>query len=466
MIERACGLVLVNVELPSIGYCNSHLDIASDYLDALFVGENIYEFCDEIDWTDEYDQASHLRYIQYRIRVHDIDGLLQKARWLAAGINNEDECDQEEFEQVRSYVSDFESDLPFRRVHFVELADNYMLNEITGQSYENIGDETDANVWAEFFPNQPECRFRYFLSAMTSEFGGPCYCSSYDWVISAGLPIETMLRKYGGMNALELTPALIISSKGTDIATNNSVAVRLDHAAFSDPLEMLRETGRVTDETFTAFRMSQDGSILIADLKQWMLVNFAAGEGRLGKLQLESLLNEMEVGTESIRQCLGRPTALACNWNLMSDEQFERLCCEALARCGHYDPARIMKMGRSRSRDGGRDIVTFSNLPLKRSGGKFIFQCKRIGKDKALGGKNVSVSDVVDQFNAGGFGIMTSGLIDSTLYDKIEQITATRSLQRDFWDQLRLERFLAENLDIKRRYFDSRGEPIGVTEPT
>jgi hypothetical protein len=295
---------------------------------------------------------------------------------------------------------------------------------------------------------------------MTHEFGGPCYCSPYDWIVASKLPIETMLKTYGGINVVQLTPASIISCKGTDIATNDRVAVRLDQAAFADPLKMLRETGRIIDETFTGFRMSEDGSILIGNLKEWILVNFAAGEGRLGKLQLEGLLNEMEVGTESIRQCLGRPTVLACNWNSVSDEQFERLCCEVLARCGHYDPERVVKMGRSRSRDGGRDIIAFSNLPLNRSRCKFIFQCKRIGRDRALGGKNVTVSDVVDQFGAGGFGVMTSGLIDSTLYDKVEQITEKRSLQRDFWDQLRLERFLAENLDIKNRYFDIHGEPL------
>lgn len=82
-----------------------------------------------------------------------------------------------------------------------------------------------------------------------------------------------------------------------------------------------------------------------------------------------------------------------------------------------------------------------------------------LGKDKALGGKNVSVSDVVDQFGAGGFGVMTSGLIDATLYDKVEQIANNRSIDRDWWDQLRLERFLAENTDIKNRYFDGSGEP-------
>ena len=459
-IKQAGGRLYLNVKLPSIGYCDSHLDIASDYLDALFVGETIYPLCTRVDWQHEYRESSHLHYIQYCLESRNLTPLIDKLRWLACGIDCEDDCDQETFEQVRSCVSDFESELPFRRVHFVELADNYMINQVTGQSYENIGDDADSVVWNEFFPNQPECKFGYILSAMTHEFGGQCFSSTSDWIIAAGLPIEQLLVKYGGLDGeIQLSQAAMIRCGDMDVATNDRVAVKIEYSAFEDGVRMLRETGRLNEPGSQSFRISQDGSILIADIGNWMFVNFAAGESRLGKVQLESVIARLGMGVESLRQCLGRPTMIACNWDGLSDERFERLCCDVLERCGHYDRERITKMGRSRSRDGGRDIIAFSNPRAGRPSRKFIFQCKRIGKDKALCGKNVSVSDVVDQFGAGGFGVMTSGLIDATLYDKVEQIANNRSIDRDWWDQLRLERFLAENTDIKNRYFDGSGEP-------
>jgi hypothetical protein len=77
-------------------------------------------------------------------------------------------------------------------------------------------------------------------------------------------------------------------------------------------------------------------------------------------------------------------------------------------------------MGKSRSRDGGRDIVFHTTGRAGQPPVKWIVQCKLIRDGSSLAGSKVQVADPVDQYGAGGFCVMTSGVIDSTLYDKLE----------------------------------------------
>ncbi|MEQ8974162.1 MAG: hypothetical protein RIE73_27675 [Coleofasciculus sp. C1-SOL-03] len=57
------------------------------------------------------------------------------------------------------------------------------------------------------------------------------------------------------------------------------------------------------------------------------------------------------------------------------------------------------------------------------------------------------------QYGAGGFCVMTSGVIDSALYDKLEAIADQTSIETDEWSRLEIERFLAKHPEIKYRYF-------------
>ena len=109
-------------------------------------------------------------------------------------------------------------------------------------------------------------------------------------------------------------------------------------------------------------------------------------------------------------------------------------------------------MGKSRSRDGGRDIV-FETECLGKPSTKWIVQCKLIRDDGSLTSKKVEVSDTIDQYGADGFCVMTTGLIDATLHDKLEGIKRTRSIQYDTWSRLELEHFLVRHLEIVQHYF-------------
>ena len=143
-------------------------------------------------------------------------------------------------------------------------------------------------------------------------------------------------------------------------------------------------------------------------------------------------------------------------WETLDDELFEQLCYDYLYAQPLFDSSRLEKIGKSRSRDGGRDIVAWTNpaAPMFRPPVKYIFQCKHIKADASLTPKHFhSISDVIEQYGAGGYGVMCSGYIDATLHDRVDAIAAVRNIDVRKVDRFQLERFLSRRPHIVEKYF-------------
>lgn len=93
--------------------------------------------------------------------------------------------------------------------------------------------------------------------------------------------------------------------------------------------------------------------------------------------------------------------------------------------------------------------ILIDSIPIK-----WIVQCKLIRNGKSLTGKKVeNIRDMLDEYNAGGFCVMTSSIIDATLHDKLDSLRDKNGIEVEKWSYLELERFLAEHPEIKARYF-------------
>jgi hypothetical protein len=152
---------------------------------------------------------------------------------------------------------------------------------------------------------------------------------------------------------------------------------------------------------------------------------------------------------------LGISAENRCNWASLSDEDFERLCYDLIYADPKFDLETIQKMGKSRSRDGGRDIVVWESQHGKVANPrKWIFQCKLVSDGSSLSGTRLTdVGDMLDQYEAEGFGVMTSAIIDSTLYDKLNAVCGKRGVAQKHLSVLELERRLARYPGIRARYF-------------
>src|SRR3546814_3804181 len=138
---------------------------------------------------------------------------------------------------------------------------------------------------------------------------------------------------------------------------------------------------------------------------------------------------------------------LACDWHGLTDEHFEQLCYDIILTMPRFDPDTIRKHGKSRSRDGGRDIEIFDMpRPGEDRPRKWIFQCKLVsGKGSLSATKVVDIGDLLDHYDVGGYGIMTSAPIDATLYDKLDAVWNRRGVEKVAFSRLELERALARN---------------------
>jgi hypothetical protein len=461
---RSDGSVLLRVPLHSIGSTNSNADIAEDYLDALLVGESLNVLADLSTFEYGYDSTVHKSFIDFKFTNCRVDEFVQRLFELASWF---DESDYPLPDPARDKIADERADLadalPFKPVKFVAIADSYQINLLHGLPGADYFNEESPEDWSRFFPRQPEALFGYGLSALTHVLGHQCFHSQEDWVLEASVPVAELLNHYGPASSAAgtLTTAEVMTLGGVAVLTNGRAAIRFDDYAFNNARRMLAETKRESDITIRGYELASNGDVVIAHVNAWKIVGFVMDHNRLGQQQLESLLNHAENYAGLLRSCLGRPAAVRCDWSSISDEMFEQLCCDVLRRSGHYFPESIRKMGVSRSRDGGRDITALRKpLLAERKPLQFIVQCKRLTKTKSLSAKSLAVADTIDQFGADGYGVMTSGTIDSTLYDRLDGIRRNRNIESDTWDQMRLENFLAEqeNVDIRDRYFDREGK--------
>lgn len=136
--------------------------------------------------------------------------------------------------------------------------------------------------------------------------------------------------------------------------------------------------------------------------------------------------------------------------------KFETLCYDIIYHHPKFDNQTIRKMGKSRSRDGGRDIVVYTKERLGSPKKQFIFQCKFTKLGSSLTTQKVeNISDTVVQYGAQGYGVMTPVVIDSALYDRIDMICKRHHIESDNWSILEIERFIARHPKLKERHFKS-----------
>ena len=85
---------------------------------------------------------------------------------------------------------------------------------------------------------------------------------------------------------------------------------------------------------------------------------------------------------------------------------------------------------------------------------KWIFQCKLITNSKSLSATRlIDVGDMLEHYNAQGFGVMTSAPIDATLYDKLDAICSKCKIEQINFSVLESERALYYDDILRCRYF-------------
>ncbi|MBD2161151.1 hypothetical protein H6F46_10650 [Limnothrix sp. FACHB-1083] len=470
----------IAVSLPSIGWAQSPVSIADDYLFALYFGESISPFCQEISCTIEHSRECH----QVIFDVHPIkeEATLNS---LVSEILRFSDVDDEKESGMRFWdtLEEFRIDLsPDQILTFPELADEYMINSIAGINDWDFSPDEER----EHYERYPEEEFGFFHSYVSPHIGYAVYTSTWAWIVPSYsahrefIPdLDQLLLLYAGFGSkLPVMQEANVFSIGVlqPVVLNKLVMMFFPRENYEIAREctdaILRKMMTFTKKECSqksvaslfqaprpllsfSVKLSEDGHLMIIRDEVAQYIFFRSSLASLSNLQEGSYEFALEQLSEKIGDLAGHSVDISCPWEKIDDDLFEQLCYDLIIHSPDFDPDTRQKMGKSRSRDGGRDIEIYTYSRLNRPRRKWIIQCKLLKRGATLAGSKVQVSDVIDQYGAGGFCIMTNGVIDATLHDKLDGISRNKKIEIEKWDYLKIERLLAtpKYRNIKKRYF-------------
>ena len=466
----AIDLVIIRFRYRYIGSSNSYLDVAVDLLEASWIAELLGARARQIRVWETRDYFRPTVTIALRAPMEGLGQALQDAVLLW----NDSEDDENPNEvarlhAIRERVEDYEDHLHELELRAPGLADDYLANLIT--SYGESHSEAPEYM-REQYARFPERRLEYFRSPSSGRFGGDCYASREGWILDRSVDLDRFFaltnqtyRKDGfcpakiisfGRDCVAVAKDLLVQFP-MDRYFRSQTAARLARDPYDDPWREDPFAWRTEGERWPVLRpacfVHSSGTLCLVEDAH--LLHLLYDINALNSTEAERFLKLAGQVQTTITDASGLAAPIACDWPALDDSRFEDLCYDLIRAHPRFDPHTIRKLGKTRSRDGGRDIEVHER---RRGQGmnlrKWIFQCKLVTDRSSLGARRVvDVGDMLDQYKANGFGVITSTAIDATLYDKLSAVCAARQIREMHFSVLELERALAEAPILRRRYF-------------
>jgi len=463
--------LIVEVPLPSVGNSNSYLDLVQDFSDASLICERLGACAS--NRSMQWSKAGHEHVILLELEDYVPDAMALELAWMAILLdypNCEADSLRSAYDEVREAWADHEINIPNVRLLFPEIADHYLGNLVMGAYYE----WEDADLLRAELERHPERRYGFFISRSLSSDCSPVLSSDGQLIVPSGTSIEDVMRAVGYDGERLLPAEMVMTTSQASFAANHAVVGVRAEDVFSaiacgddfvrrmqadpDSHDLLGFQGRpyASINDLPAGIGELSGCAALGCIGFTVLFLDAEPVASWQRTAEADRMRSLEI---SIRAGGSPATGMDLAWEKLDDELFEQLCYDYLYANPFFDKHRLEKIGKSRSRDGGRDIVAWTSPapPMFRPPVKYIFQCKHIGADASLTPKHFrSVSDVIEQYGAGGYGVMCSGYIDATLHDRVDSIAARRNVEVRKVDRLQLERFLSHRPSLVERYFGNR----------
>lgn len=448
-----------------IGFAREHTSIGLGFLDILFVGETLNLLCENIDFIEK--RESYYLYIHFSLipKFGNEEKLAEKLVWLSEGLYNSGNIEEID-NDIRLEISDFQEEIDEykRAVKFDKLADAYLMNHVEG-----IIENWDFESAKSLYIDHPEWQYRFIRPYRSFFDGNEFYSSSWVWIVPHDVNIEKILSLYAGFDETPVilsAKCLTITGLPKIIFNEKSFVYYPSHTYLNDSIKCAkrvflksshdrashREWMSLYNEKILGFELSENNDVLILSdkLAKYVFFNPEIPPFERAKNYLDIISSE----TDRLKRLIIGNIDVDINWELVDDEQFEQLCYDVIYCSKKFDVTTIKKMGKSRSRDGGRDIEVQTIERLGTKTEKWIVQCKFMKNNQTLSGSKLTgISDLIEQYSVDGLCIMTSGLIDSTLYDKLAIITKNRKVKLETWSRLELERFIARYPVIYNKYF-------------
>lgn len=480
---EGCGEISIRIPLPSVNNSNSHIDVVCDYLDASYALEVLAQSHPDCSLKQEWERNYFPYYI---LTVNYFNNFLladSVLRLIWTFQYPEDASKESEYLSHREMVNEYEETLTSRLLKFPEVVESYFANLINGAYF-----ELEYDVIREQVISHPERSYGFWASAYYNKKCPKVFVSTEAWIIPREMEIENVFKEFDYEGECSLLNSKLLIVEGRVFAISEGTALEFpieslmralscaEYVSYqseeyelkfswanSSLFSLTNNTG--TQQSASFYDDNNDSSKIVcfvSEYSDYVVIN--AGNTRCVIFSVSSLKNHeiLKISqsaseiTSSILDEVQSPSDIAIPWLSLNDETFEQLCYDIIYHNSKYDRQTIRKMGKSRSRDGGRDIVVHTKARPGEQAKKYIFQCKLYNPDTSANTSNVkSVSDVIDQYGADGYGLMCSCYIDSTLYDKLDGIAQHRSIQIETWSKFEIERYVARRPTLRARFLSS-----------
>jgi len=439
----------------SVGISGSHLPIAEDFLEAWYISERISKSCKLNDLKQTFEQYRLV--ISFTAVPDSVEPFAREILYFCQ-IRSDDISDYDT-DEYWGNIYEFIENSSQLGTKFPELGDNYWANYIGG--FYDLDEESVHNMCGK----HPEYLFHFWRSCYSNNLGFNFYTSPDSVIVSLeNNPLEVIVKFFSiNQEKLIFSKATLVQFGEYHICSSEVWGyVKIPRQALLLSLQCAGLVlGYDLNLTYIDYAVYEIALIEGADIAILRCENsfiVIPGSERVSQIDLDNILRYAVGLSDTLISHFNVPVSVSCPWNELNDEQFEQLCYDVIIACGKYDADTIQKMGKSRSRDGGRDIQVYSKSLPGTLQKKWIIQCKKIAPDTSLAASKLKISDIIDQYGADGYCIMTSGLVDATLYDRLDGITKTRNKEYKVWSVLEIERFLVSQPVIKARYFSKSPE--------
>lgn len=443
LVEQPGSLELVvDVVCPSIGSTQTTFDIACDILDVLMVRARLLAHSKQqsVGWWNE----GHSAMVRLRLRVPELRPFAMVLMEVVESLTMDDDeltdawmCDRQELEAT---LATDPPDVPW-------LVDDFWGNLLTAEH----DLEPEAVSWA--FEFHPEWAQGWLRSSASRHLGFPMWSGSQAWVLPATADANRVSRVYFCEGEGEDSPFL--PAERVRIGDEAELVMHEWGSRVwpGELIERLRTSvGSLPalapfDLKAARIRMTKDTGLLSVPIGPWQLIVFASRMRSVSEAELQEL---GRVAATIQRLFLpGSPVP----WERLGAARFEELCYDVARECGEFQPWGVYRMGLTNARDGGRDLFMYSRDSQFGGENRWIGQCKYTQKASIGRSAVVDVGDTLDSHRVKNYCFFTSAIVDSTLFDKLTGVVASRGGLLRIWSRPELERFLACRPHLMSEYF-------------
>ena len=484
---HAYGRSFVYVPLPSFGSSQSYRDICGDLLDASWAIERMAAYAKRVRTENPPGDYRCIRAVLIGPRPGIFDAIADCALLLGELEDFTDDAELEKLQNLREQVYDYEDNLETLVPRAPEIIDWYFANLHEANS-ELRSEAPDA--WSSQMERFPERRLGFHRSGFSGILGASCYASRTGWLLPVAIGPDRFFVETDQKYRLDdFLPADFVIVNGQSFVHHEGLLVRFPSRRYfesqvcaglvtqddeyaarwsSDPFSALRSPA--AQETTPAGLSTSDGLEGMSTLAEGCYLHETGtlafvNDGyflhflhdiRPAQLQMAKALREASAQmAEELSTATGAAAFLEYDWTSLDDEAFEELCYQLIFDNPKFNSETIRKLGKSKSRDGGRDIIIHeATIGPWVEPKKWIFQCKLVTNGSSLGATRLTdVGDMLEQYGAQGFGVITSAQMDATLYDKLDAICTKRRVDQYHLSVLELERALGRNRRVRQKFF-------------